>query len=243
MTERAGKRHGWRAAALAAALALLAPWGGWAGVENTKHNLVRGTPQQGPALCVFCHTPQGHGGRAQEPRWMRVPAEQAGAGMSFLTYDSLGRSAVGRDVAVGSVSMACLSCHDQTQAPEVSPQDSHPFGVPYRGEVIDPARRAEIMSEISQFTPFRPARFLKNLSGFRRADFSIIDAVPVWWVDTGEPGRQRTDVQLYSRILNENEAVPFVECASCHDPHSETRLFLRVENDQSTLCRACHADW
>ena len=32
-----------------------------------------------------------------------------------------------------------------------------------------------------------------------------------------------------------------VECASCHDPHScDTPLFLRISNDRSALCLACH---
>ncbi len=32
-----------------------------------------------------------------------------------------------------------------------------------------------------------------------------------------------------------------VECASCHDPHScRNPLFLRLSNDRSTLCVACH---
>jgi len=32
-----------------------------------------------------------------------------------------------------------------------------------------------------------------------------------------------------------------VECASCHDPHScKNPLFLRISNDRSKLCLACH---
>ena len=32
-----------------------------------------------------------------------------------------------------------------------------------------------------------------------------------------------------------------VECASCHDPHScKNPLFLRISNDRSALCLACH---
>ncbi len=32
-----------------------------------------------------------------------------------------------------------------------------------------------------------------------------------------------------------------VECASCHDPHScANPLFLRISNDRSNLCLACH---
>lgn len=32
-----------------------------------------------------------------------------------------------------------------------------------------------------------------------------------------------------------------VECASCHDPHScDNPIFLRISNDRSALCLACH---
>ena len=32
-----------------------------------------------------------------------------------------------------------------------------------------------------------------------------------------------------------------VECASCHDPHScNNPIFLRISNDRSNLCMACH---
>lgn len=32
-----------------------------------------------------------------------------------------------------------------------------------------------------------------------------------------------------------------IECASCHDPHScKNPLFLRISNDRSKLCLACH---
>jgi predicted CXXCH cytochrome family protein len=47
---------------------------------------------------------------------------------------------------------------------------------------------------------------------------------------------------LYTR----NEATvaggyqPFVECASCHDPHTENATFLRISNAGSAVCLACH---
>ena len=29
-------------------------------------------------------------------------------------------------------------------------------------------------------------------------------------------------------------------CASCHDPHTTNTTFLRIENDNSDVCLACH---
>ena len=39
-------------------------------------------------------------------------------------------------------------------------------------------------------------------------------------------------------------AQPYVECASCHDPHvvavGDQVSFLRISNENSDLCLACH---
>lgn len=106
------------AAALAAGLsgtALAA-----SGITNTKHNLsttagnpganklTAGTDQ----ICVFCHTPHGSDTTAVVPLWNKKLTSGP-----FTTYDSLGTSTLnGGVLAVGSVSLACLSCHDGTQA-------------------------------------------------------------------------------------------------------------------------------
>ncbi|MCC7201261.1 MAG: cytochrome c3 family protein [Nitrospirae bacterium] len=50
---------------------------------------------------------------------------------------------------------------------------------------------------------------------------------------------------LKLRIAPATGTVPLfndkVECASCHDPHScNNPLFLRISNDRSALCLACH---
>jgi hypothetical protein len=98
----------------------------FAGIANTKHNLGSGA---GPAgrnqvsdtaeICVFCHTPHGADTAAPAPLWNKrlgaagVPA----GGGSYTTYASLNTPSLdGTVAAVGSISMACLSCHDGTQA-------------------------------------------------------------------------------------------------------------------------------
>lgn len=89
------------------------------GITNTKHNLstsgtganhlTTGTDQ----ICVFCHTPHGSDTTAPVPLWNRVLP----AGGGFTTYATLGTSTLdGEVLAVGSVSLAGLSCHDGTQA-------------------------------------------------------------------------------------------------------------------------------
>jgi hypothetical protein len=97
-----------------------------AGIADTKHNLGSGA---GPAgrnqvtdtaeICVFCHTPHGADTSAPAPLWnKRLGAAGAPAGGgSYTTYASLQTPSLDGTVAeVGSISMACLSCHDGTQA-------------------------------------------------------------------------------------------------------------------------------
>jgi hypothetical protein len=120
--------HAWASAGAAAMLALFLGLAGpaSAGIADTKHNLGSGP---GPAgrnqvsdtaeICVFCHTPHGADVNAPAPLWnKRLGA--AGAppgGGSYTTYASLQTPSLdGSVAAVGSISMACLSCHDGTQA-------------------------------------------------------------------------------------------------------------------------------
>ena len=118
----------WRAASagmLAVALWALAGTAS-AQIADTRHNLGSGA---GPAgrnqvsdtaeICVFCHTPHGGDTAAPAPLWNKrlgaagVPA----GGGAYTTYQSLQTPSLDGTVAeVGSISVACLSCHDGTQA-------------------------------------------------------------------------------------------------------------------------------
>jgi Doubled CXXCH motif (Paired_CXXCH_1) len=92
-----------------------------AGITSTKHNLSTtgtgnnklsaGTDQ----ICVFCHTPHGSDTSAAVPLWnKKLPST------TYAVYNSVAASATstidGQILTVGSVSLACLSCHDGTQA-------------------------------------------------------------------------------------------------------------------------------
>jgi predicted CXXCH cytochrome family protein len=235
-----------------------------ADVANTKHNL--GSTGSGPntypntaEICVFCHTPHGGDTTAAVPLWNRTLAAPA----SYTTYASLGSTSMdGAEAPVGSVSIACLSCHDGTQA-----MDSL-LNEPGSGAVVPgfsggtwtgndrPQGIADLTQDLSNDHPIgiqyggggltvgAPAGTL-NDPDFVDPENAVINATTVWWVDTeATPNatREKTDMQLYTR--NEASvaggAQPFVECASCHDPHSEVTTFLRVVNDGSAVCLACH---
>lgn len=122
----------------------------------------------------------------------------------------------------------------------------HPFGNKYGGGAIALGG-----------PPAAPSPYLNTQmkdSDFSSAQSTILNGQSVWWIDTatGTTGaRDKTDIQLYTRVtgplLSSGDATgerpePFIECASCHDPHSAANgIFLRYANTASALCLACHA--
>jgi len=247
-------------------LSLFAWTSATAGVADTNHNLGSGGPGSNKfsgttEVCVFCHTPHGGDTSAAVPLWNRtLPAPG-----TYATYDSLGTSSLdGSTAPVGSVSIACLSCHDGVQAMDAvlnepgsgavvssynsgswtgsanpggianlgqNLTDDHPIGIQYGGGGITDGSPSAATTDPDFATPGNAA----------------INGRTVWWVDTeGTPNglREKTDMQLYTRSvagISGGADQPFVECASCHDPHSDANpTFLRVSNEGSAVCLACH---
>lgn len=273
----------WHATGIAVVLALTSVTPVGAQVLGTKHNLsstgtgnnqFSGTNE----VCVFCHTPHGSDTSAAAPLWNRKIS-----GVTYTTYDSLGTSSLdGKTAPVGSVSIACLSCHDGTQAMNVvinAPGSGgyNPAGAPMSGTwntgggatqtggVLNAGIIANIGTDLTNdhpigiqyagggFTNTSPTSRAANVGDrdFVDPQSAVIGATRVWWVDTttgGTGSRQKTDMVLYTRgpgaggggYLGQTEAEPFVECASCHDPHSSNPTFLRIANTGSAVCLACH---
>ena len=119
-------RRKWGAASAGMLAAALLAFSGSAsaGIADTRHNLgsnaTGGNKVSDTAeICVFCHTPHGANTAAPAPLWNKrlgangVPA----GGGTYTTYAALNTPSLdGKIAQVGSVSMACLSCHDGTQA-------------------------------------------------------------------------------------------------------------------------------
>lgn len=257
-----------------------------AGIASTKHNLgTQGTGTNhlttGTAeICVFCHTPHGADTSASVPLWNRVMAVPS----TYTTYNSLGTSSLdGATAPVGSVSLACLSCHDGAQAMNVminapgsggynvgglAPagdvwagssslttgiaalgkdlKNDHPVGIQYGGGMT--GNVAYTKGDIA-------AGALRD-ADFKGIKYANLNGNDVWWVDSGTSvgTRDKADMQLYTRsdagsvsiggVVTANALVgaqAFVECASCHDPHTDAApTFLRVSNAGSAVCLACH---
>lgn len=237
-----------------------------ADIRDTKHNLSGGPKvaageqskemrdKEVREICVFCHAPNAKedaGGQAAvgvTPKWQK----NVDIAFSFEMFDDIGRMGVdqeGGGIKVGSVSVACLSCHDGVQAFGVTPGagSDHPFGVPYRGITRGGEAASKYRDRIlvAQDAPVQTGRYLDDNSEFRPARSGMINKRTIWWASLS-PARQRTknDLPLYPRRVVEGagnyELVPFVECTSCHDPHSTREVFLRTGNEGSTLCFTCH---
>ncbi|MBL8448041.1 MAG: hypothetical protein JNJ44_11580, partial [Zoogloeaceae bacterium] len=196
---------------------------------------------------------------------------------TYQTYADLNTSSLdGEVLPVGSVSLACLSCHDGTQALDniinapgsggfnatgggagglafnwttgadtltLSPfpnlgtdlRNDHPIGIQYCGGGL--SGTGTTVSGTCKDTDFKSAEVQTKL----------VNTNQVFWVDTtgGTTGtREKTDIALYTRTFADGSG-PSVECASCHDPHVETKgtdnvHFMRVTVAQSAICLACH---
>ena len=265
-----------------------------AGITATKHNLSSTGPGNTFAptagnseICAFCHTPHGADTSAVVPLWNR----KLGTPASYNTYAALGTTTLdGATAPVGSVSLACLSCHDGTQAmntvinapgsggydPAVaawagtwtgsaltaSPvgslnyatfsiveigtdlKNDHPVGIQYAGGGYLSSANLNVTDVNATGTKVDADFVTPKVTGNA--------STATFWVDTGTAGRQKTDLILYTR--NEATAAadagggaiaggaqPYVECASCHDPHtSDQATFLRTTNANSALCLSCH---
>lgn len=232
-------------------------------IATTKHNLTSTGPGPNTSnqtdLCVFCHTPHGSATTASAPLWNRVLAAPA----TYTTYADIGGGTLdGTVLPVGSVSLACLSCHDGTQAMDtvLNAPGSGGFnaagqritGVTWTGANVDTATGRLLGGVVSnlgtdlsndhpvgvQYGGFDPG------TGQIDPDFVAVTkhaTLNRWWVNTagGTAGRDKSDMILFSRD-NGGVQQPFVECASCHDPHTSESLFLRIANSGSAVCLACH---
>ncbi len=281
------------AGVFAAALLLLSSDGS-AGIADTRHNLGSGPGIAGrnqvsdtAEVCVFCHTPHGADTSAPAPLWNKrlgVAGVPAGGG-TYTTYDTLQTPSLDGTVApVGSISMACLSCHDGTQAMDnvINAPGSGGYDVTgggntglsytWAGSRVTPAGVMQngggfvsmLGTDLSNDHPIGIQYCGGGLSGAattvsgtcRDGDFTppqtqVINSNQVFWVDTGGTGKQRTDLPLYQRPTG--GLGPMVECASCHDPHVSQgqagptgtgqvagATFLRISNNSSAVCTACH---
>jgi len=240
--------------AAAAALAMTFAAGVWAagGISITKHNLGSAGSVAGQnkvsagdtdEICVFCHTP--HGGDVSSPAPLWNKRLNTG-GAAFTTYQSIGSSTMNALFAddgvagaqsVGSVSLACLSCHDGTQAMDniINAPGSGGFtadgggttGLAYTwsGTRVDADGKltgiANLGKDLSNDHPIGiqycggGPRVAASAAPCRDPDFvaptsATIGGALVFWVDTASgtaSAREKTDMILYNRSFPGGDGV------------------------------------
>ena len=214
-------------------------------------------------ICVFCHTPHGSADVVGAPLWNKTLTNTAA---SYTVYVSATMQAGGGTGSVGAVSLACLSCHDGTQARNntinapgsgqgsgttgtlgfipggivnlgLNLGNDHPIGIAFCGG--DTAGAGNIADV-----------FTLGLTSCADKDFNAARVGNVgtnYWINYGVDDnnvQQKYDFPLYG--------TGEVECATCHDPHLGTGVnpvnglatvtLLRAGNNAaSQVCLTCHS--
>jgi Doubled CXXCH motif (Paired_CXXCH_1) len=255
-------RRQWRAASAGVVAALFLLLGGTAaaqtGIASTKHNLGSSSTagnnsvSETAEVCVFCHTPHGGSTSAPVPLWnkrLSTDGSPAGGG-SYTTYASLGTPSLDGTVApVGSISLACLSCHDGTQAMDniINAPGSGQLldnggdinGRPYTwtspGNSVDSNGRlisgaAAIGTDLSNDHPIGiqycggGVGATGAIANCRDQDFNPLQTASinnnnVFWVETGGGGKQRTDLPLYVRTAASTGGTDLGPLVECGSCH------------------------
>jgi predicted CXXCH cytochrome family protein len=217
-----------------------------ASIVNSKHD-IRGTANgstydgsSGDEICIYCHTP--HNPHRTVPLWNRN--NPTSEGWSFYKSPTLTAAAQTASFNADSISLFCLSCHDGSTS--VGAYVNKPTG----SAGADNINYNRLTNAIT--APYANiAESTKNLSNDHPVGFSYTDA------QFADSDSQTGGLKSISDVKNTfgiggSSYNPFftaspgktdqMECSSCHKVHDPgtSHNFLRIENEQSKLCLACH---
>ncbi len=228
-----------------------------AAVVGSKHDMTSatGTAAQVTAVtdevCVFCHTPHGSDATVTAaPLWNKsLPVGP------FNEYTS--STMDGTADLTSSVSLACLSCHDGTQAMDTvlnAPSTAASYNYNAGGAEIDSGAVGVMTGTPVPVigTDLRNDHPVSVEYAGGGLTWAVVDATnnvannandkafnDPFYTATGSGKMAVAGVGGNLPLYNKS-GVPFVECASCHDPHSSNLSFLRISNAASAVCTACH---
>ena len=223
-------------------------------IVGSKHDLSSTGGGQGTStttqICVFCHTPHGSDTSAQAPLWNKALPNPA----TYTTYSALGTATLdGDEAAVGSVSLACLSCHDGSQAMDTVLNAPGSGGYNAAGAVfagLAAMTGTPLPNLGTDLQNDHPIGIVygghegPDTASYVAQSSAIVNGNTQYWVNSkgsGAAGREKVDMILFTRA----DGKPRVECASCHDPHNgpdgpTNNIFLRIANTSSDVCLSCH---
>lgn len=203
-------------------------------VADTPHNLREATDSGMPLtdygeICVYCHTPHNNNLDIEAPLWNRnTPAGP---------YNMYASATIDMDIASSpqGVSLACLSCHDNTIAlDQIINIPSSAFGSQASGTTIELCGTQCHVGD----NPVGGINFEGTNIGTELGNDHPISV-------TYDPSK---DPQFLPATNGKVGNLPLygankdrVECGSCHNPHDNSnRPFLRVSNENSAMCLTCH---
>lgn len=218
------------------------------GIEGTAHDFSQESWVSRNDVCGTCHVPHAPAGEAQPiPLWTHAMSTN-----SFTPFSSPQLQSLGITIPAplpGSVTMACLSCHDGsvavnqgftslsgTAAVNITSYNTafqigaggdlshvHPVSFSYdTAQAADPGGLNPSSGPLPSFIP---------------------NQTPGYW----NPAATISKAMLTGGVAGGN----MMECSSCHDVHAQIGnaakggLLLKISgvdtaNRGSTLCRACH---
>jgi predicted CXXCH cytochrome family protein len=237
-------------------------------------------------ICVFCHTPHGSNTTMSIPLWNKAKP----ASTTYTAYTSTGGTMQGTaPTDLGSnMSLACLSCHDGTQA--MDNMLNQPGQGGFNKNVYLNGARLGIQVNSDASTSGAASGWYQGTNDVAAAEFNagdttdgkLISGAGVDFIGTDlsndhpigiayaggscttagantgcadqdfnsieaglngnyQVGSATAGVKTAMRLYGTTIASATVECASCHDPHSDAEAtFLRTTNAASGVCLTCH---
>lgn len=202
-------------------------------VADTPHNLRKATKDGMPLtdlgeICVYCHTPHNNNEQVAAPLWNRSTPAGPYTMYSSPTLDmTIASSPQG-------VSLACLSCHDNTIALDAVRNVPTGFSGASSGTTINTcATQCHVGSNPPDGLNFEGTNIGTDLSNDH--------PISVTYDPSKDPNFHAASNGKVGNLPLYGAGRDQVECGTCHNPHDETnRPFLRVDNTNSALCLTCH---
>ncbi len=227
----------------------------YAGIANTVHNMstsgtgtIKATTEQ--EICAFCHIPHNvpSGSTWGRPLWNH---DMPTTGYTMYSSDYLTRAGYTQPTGLGTttgtpgmLSRQCLSCHDGTVA----------VGAVYavRGTIYGATLIAMAPGGLTG-----SGTMLTTDVGYIGTNLTTHHPVGIVYNSTltipfGSGSRSielsttpNTDRTQPLPIVYTIGATQYVECSSCHDPHTQNKKFLRTTGTSlaaqiSATCTSCH---
>lgn len=207
-----------------------------AAIVGSKHDLstggggtIKANAGNVSESCSFCHTP--HGANAAGPLWNQSASTVAAVTAIYNSPLGNGVQQSAATISIANVNASdvfmCLSCHDGAALDNLTNPPNEVATVTLTQSSITNAQK--IFD--GDFSNDHPVGFTWGAS-FLTDDTELVDP-------SNGAFHNSIGVKANSDFLFGNGADQFW-CSTCHDVHSSTLNFLRMDNKNSAFCLACH---